>query len=55
VSVLRLSALLMMRDAALAGAGAAMLPKLLVADDVAAGRLGANHPLAPRSRNCCLN
>jgi len=37
--VLRLSSLLMVRDAALAGAGAAMLPKLLVADDVAAGRL----------------
>jgi DNA-binding transcriptional LysR family regulator len=36
---LRLSSLLMVRDAALAGAGAAMLPKLLVADDVAAGRL----------------
>jgi len=39
VPVLRLSSLLMVRDAALAGAGAAMLPKLLVADDVAAGRL----------------
>jgi DNA-binding transcriptional LysR family regulator len=37
--VLRLSSLLMVRDAALAGAGAAMLPRLLVADDVAAGRL----------------
>jgi DNA-binding transcriptional LysR family regulator len=37
--VLRLSSLLMVRDAALAGAGAAMLPKLLVADDVAASRL----------------
>jgi DNA-binding transcriptional LysR family regulator len=37
--VLRLSSLLMVRDAVLAGAGAAMLPKLLVADDVAAGRL----------------
>jgi DNA-binding transcriptional LysR family regulator len=37
--VLRLSSLLMVRDAALAGAGAAMLPKLLVADDIAAGRL----------------
>jgi DNA-binding transcriptional LysR family regulator len=36
---LRLSSLLMVRDAALAGAGAAMLPKLLAADDVAAGRL----------------
>lgn len=37
--VLRLSSLLMVRDAVLAGAGAAMLPKLLVADDIAAGRL----------------
>ncbi len=37
--VLRLSSLLMVRDAAIAGAGAAMLPRLLVADDVAAGRL----------------
>jgi DNA-binding transcriptional LysR family regulator len=37
--VLRLSSLLMVRDAVLAGAGAAMLPKLLVANDVAAGRL----------------
>jgi DNA-binding transcriptional LysR family regulator len=37
--VLRFSSLLMVRDAVLAGAGAALLPKLLVADDVAAGRL----------------
>jgi DNA-binding transcriptional LysR family regulator len=37
--VLRLSSLLMVRDAVLAGAGAAVLPKLLVADDIAAGRL----------------
>lgn len=37
--VLRLSSLLMVRDAVLAGAGAALLPKLLVAEDVAAGRL----------------
>jgi DNA-binding transcriptional LysR family regulator len=37
--VLRLSSLLMVRDAVLAGAGAAMLPKLLVANDIAAGRL----------------
>jgi DNA-binding transcriptional LysR family regulator len=36
---LRLSSLLMIRDAVLAGAGAAMLPKLLVEDDIAAGRL----------------
>jgi DNA-binding transcriptional LysR family regulator len=37
--VLRLSSLLMVRDAVLAGAGAAVLLNLLVADDVAAGRL----------------
>jgi DNA-binding transcriptional LysR family regulator len=37
--VLRLSSLLMVRDAVLAGAGAALLPKLLVADDIEAGRL----------------
>jgi DNA-binding transcriptional LysR family regulator len=37
--VLRLSSLLMVRDAVLAGGGVAMLPKLLVADDIAAGRL----------------
>jgi DNA-binding transcriptional LysR family regulator len=37
--VLRLSSLLMVRDAALAGAGVALLPRLLVADDLAAGRL----------------
>lgn len=37
--VLRLSSLLMVRDAVLAGAGAAMLPKLLVAEDIEAGRL----------------
>jgi len=37
--VLRLSSLLMVRDAVLAGAGAALLPKMLVADDIAAGRL----------------
>jgi DNA-binding transcriptional LysR family regulator len=37
--VLRLSSLLMLRDAVLAGAGAAMLPKMLVADDIASGRL----------------
>jgi DNA-binding transcriptional LysR family regulator len=29
----------MVRDAVLAGAGAALLPKILVADDIAAGRL----------------
>jgi DNA-binding transcriptional LysR family regulator len=38
-AALRLSSLLMVRDAVLAGGGAAMLPKLLVADDVADGRL----------------
>ncbi|KJC40410.1 LysR family transcriptional regulator [Bradyrhizobium sp. LTSP885] len=37
--ILRLSSLLMVRDAALAGAGAALLPRLLVEDDIAAGRL----------------
>jgi DNA-binding transcriptional LysR family regulator len=37
--VLRLSSLLMVHDAVRAGAGAAMLPKLLVEDDVAGGRL----------------
>jgi DNA-binding transcriptional LysR family regulator len=37
--ILRLSSLLMVRDAVLAGAGASLLPKLLVADDIAAGRL----------------
>jgi DNA-binding transcriptional LysR family regulator len=37
--ILRMSSLLMVRDAALAGAGAALLPKLLVAADLAAGRL----------------
>jgi DNA-binding transcriptional LysR family regulator len=39
VATLRLSSLLMIRDAVLAGAGAALLPKLLVEDDVRAGRL----------------
>ena len=37
--VLRLSSLLMVRDAVLAGAGAALLPKLLVAEDIEAGTL----------------
>jgi DNA-binding transcriptional LysR family regulator len=37
--VLRLSSLSMVRDAVLASAGAALLPKMLVADDIAAGRL----------------
>jgi DNA-binding transcriptional LysR family regulator len=37
--VLRFSSLMLVRDAVLAGAGAALLPKLLVADDIAAGRL----------------
>ena len=37
--ILRLSSLLMVRDAVLAGAGAAVLPKLLVADDIESGRL----------------
>jgi DNA-binding transcriptional LysR family regulator len=39
VATLRLSSLLMVRDAVLAGAGAGLLPKLLVEDDVKAGRL----------------
>jgi DNA-binding transcriptional LysR family regulator len=37
--VLRLSSLLMVREAVLTGVGAAMLPRLLVEQDVAAGRL----------------
>ncbi|MGA7974108.1 MAG: LysR family transcriptional regulator [Pseudolabrys sp.] len=37
--ILRLSSLLMVRDAVLAGAGAALLPKLLVAEDIESGRL----------------
>ena len=37
--VLRFSSLMLVREAVLAGAGAALLPKLLVADDIAAGRL----------------
>ena len=37
--VLRLSSFSMVRDAVRAGAGAAMLPRLLVAEDLAAGRL----------------
>ncbi|MGI4812988.1 MAG: substrate binding domain-containing protein, partial [Janthinobacterium lividum] len=37
--VLRLSSLLMVRDAVLQGVGAALLPRLLIAQDVAAGRL----------------
>ncbi|WNC93343.1 LysR substrate-binding domain-containing protein [Paraburkholderia sp. FT54] len=39
VPVLRLSSLLMVRDAVLDGVGAARLPRLLVEQDVAAGRL----------------
>ena len=39
VPVLRLSSLLMVREAVLTGVGAAMLPRLLVEQDVAAGRL----------------
>lgn len=37
--ILRLSSLLMVRQAVLAGVGAALLPKLLVAEDIEAGRL----------------
>lgn len=44
--VLRLSSLIMVRDAVLAGAGAALLPKLLVADDIEAGRLAYWGPYA---------
>jgi DNA-binding transcriptional LysR family regulator len=39
VAALRLSSLMMVRDAVLAGAGAALLPKLLVEDDIRSGRL----------------
>lgn len=39
VPALRLSSLLMIRDAVLAGAGAALLPKLLVEEDIERGRL----------------
>jgi DNA-binding transcriptional LysR family regulator len=39
VPLLRLSSLLMVREAAIAGAGAALLPKLLVDADLDAGRL----------------
>lgn len=39
VAALRLSSLLMIRDAVLAGAGAALLPRLLVEDDVKNNRL----------------
>jgi DNA-binding transcriptional LysR family regulator len=39
VSSLRLSSLQMVRDAVLAGAGAALLPKLLVEEDIKSGRL----------------
>jgi DNA-binding transcriptional LysR family regulator len=38
-AVLRLSSPLSIRDAALAGAGAAMVPLSIVADDIATGRL----------------
>jgi DNA-binding transcriptional LysR family regulator len=39
VPALRFSSLLMVREAVLAGAGAALLPKLLVEDDIKSGRL----------------
>jgi DNA-binding transcriptional LysR family regulator len=39
-ATLRFSYPLMVRDAVLAGAGVALLPRVLVADDIAAGRLG---------------
>ncbi len=44
--VLWLSSLLLVREAVLAGAGAAVLPELLVAEDIAAGRLALWGPLA---------
>ena len=44
--VLWLSSLLMVREAVLAGAGAAVLPELLVAEDIAGGRLVLWGPLA---------
>lgn len=37
--ILKLSSLMMVREAVVAGVGAALLPRLLVADDIAAGRL----------------
>ena len=37
--VLRVSTLSMVRDAVVAGAGVALLPRMLVAEDIAAGRL----------------
>jgi DNA-binding transcriptional LysR family regulator len=46
--VLRLSSLLMVRDAVLAGAGAGLLPRFLVVDDVAAGRLACWGAVADR-------
>ncbi|MHB1303643.1 MAG: LysR family transcriptional regulator [Acidiphilium sp.] len=46
--VLRLSSLLMVRDAVRAGAGAGLLPRFLVADDVAAGRLACWGAVADR-------
>lgn len=39
IPALRLSSLLMVRDAVMAGAGAALLPKLLVEEDIASGRV----------------
>jgi len=38
-TILKLSSLMMVREAVLAGVGAALLPRLLVAGDIAAGRL----------------
>ena len=38
-AILKLSSLMMVREAVLAGVGAALLPRLLVAGDIAAGRL----------------
>ena len=46
--VLRLSSLLMVRDAVLAGAGAGLLPWFIVADDLAAGRVACWGTVADR-------
>ena len=47
--VLRLSSLLMVRDAVLAGAGAGLLPRFIVAADIEAGRLSCWGSLQERS------
>jgi DNA-binding transcriptional LysR family regulator len=55
--VLQLSSLSMVRDAVVAGVGAALLPKMLVADDIASGRLvqwGRLEGLRLRSGPCTI-